>query len=76
MIIDVHTHPWNSELRKEKPILSRPATKDIQGFEDFSDRLVENMDRLGIDVSVVVSSIDLSSSKSWVTAKPPSPERS
>ena len=60
MIVDVHTHPWNSELRKEKPILSHPATKDIQGFEDFSDRLIENMDMLGIDISVVVSSIDLS----------------
>jgi len=60
MIIDIHTHPWNSELPKEKPVLSRPATKDIQKFVDFSDRLVGNMDRLGIDVSVVVSSIDLS----------------
>lgn len=59
MIVDVHTHPWNSELPKEKPILSRPATKDIKNFEDFTDRLVSNMDRLGIDVSVVVSSIDL-----------------
>ena len=60
MIIDVHTHPWYSELPEEKPVLSRPSSEDIQKFVDFSDRLVDNMDRLGIDVSVIVSSIDLS----------------
>jgi len=60
VIIDIHTHPWNSELPKEKPILSRPSTKDIQRYVDLSDRLIASMDKLGIDVSVVVSSIDLS----------------
>jgi len=60
MIIDIHTHPWYSELPKEKPVLSRPSTRDITEFVDFSDQLVDKMDRLGIDVSVVISSIDLS----------------
>jgi len=59
MIIDIHTHPWDSELPKEKPILSRPDVKDITKFVDYSDQLVKKMDRLGIDISVVISSIDL-----------------
>ncbi len=59
VIVDIHTHPWNSHLQREKPILSRTTAKDVRRFVDLSDRLVQKMDRLGIDVSVVLASIDL-----------------